>query len=536
MIENVPAAPIPACDQESAHHTETPEKKKAVAIRRRTAWSVGAFRFRFNRASFLPGTGISSRPFGIVEAAMLLMMAFIASRALGVVRQTIFNAIFGTGPQANAFYAAFRLPDTLFNLIAGGALSYALIPIFISYEKDRGQSEAWRLVSLVFNLLLVTLTALILLGEFLSPAFVTRFLVPGYPPAEQELVTGLTRIMLVQPLILGLGTIATAVLSSKHRFFLPALSIVIYNFGMIGGLVVSLAVPEVGIYGPTCGVLAAALLQVLVQVPGLRREGLRYSFYWNLRHPGLRQVLGLLGPNALAVGIASVAVIFDTTYASYLSDQASLSALQNALLLFELPVVLFGQAVAQAALPRMTMKAVAGQYVHLSQLTLKVIGGAVLLSVPGVVLLCVLGKPTIHVLFQHGAFTRHSTDLTALALIGYALGLPGSVAGELLARGFYALKDARLPLLSSILTLVARFTLIVLFLKIMARSTYIILAIPLAASCAATASAIFLGLLLFLRLRGKVKLDRGMQRLAQRRKAAARRNIVAPLPSGTDQY
>jgi len=198
--------------------------------------------------------------------------------------------------------------------------------------------------------------------------------------------------------------------------------------------------------------------------------------------------------------------------------------------------VLLGQAVAQAALPRMTMKAAAGQYVHLRQLIFKVIGGSVLLCVPGVVLLCVLGKPTIHILFQHGAFTRHSTDLTTLALIGYAVGLPGSVAGELLGRGFYALKDARPPLLSSILTLVARFTLILLFLKIMAHSTNIILAIPLAASCAVTISAIFLSLLLLLRLRGKVKLDRGMQRLlAQRHGHAVGRGNLAPLPSGTDQ-
>jgi putative peptidoglycan lipid II flippase len=150
-------------------------------------------------------------------------------------------------------------------------------PVFVSCERENGQREAWCLASLVFNVLLVALTALVLLGEWLAPLFVNRFLVPGYSSSEQALVTTLTRIMLVQPLILGLGTVFTAILSSKRRFLLPALSIAIYNFGLIGGLLCSLAIPGVGIYGPTYGVLVAAVCQVLVQVPGLRKEGLQKS-------------------------------------------------------------------------------------------------------------------------------------------------------------------------------------------------------------------------------------------------------------------
>jgi putative peptidoglycan lipid II flippase len=112
------------------------------------------FRFRFSLSSFRLGRAISERRFSIAEAAVLLMVAYIASRGLGVIRQSIFNAVFGAGPAANAYYAAFRLPDFLFNLIAGGALSNALIPVFVSYDKDHGQRAAWRLVSLVFNIML----------------------------------------------------------------------------------------------------------------------------------------------------------------------------------------------------------------------------------------------------------------------------------------------------------------------------------------------------------------------------------------------
>src|SRR5712691_9098284 len=283
-------------------------------------WGIGPFRFRFRLEKFRPGRGLALRRFGIAEAAFLLMMAYLASRGLGVIRQTLFNALFGTGPQANAYYAAFRLPDLLFSLIAGGALIQAFVPVFISFEKDHGREETWRLTSLVFNVVLVTLTGLVLIAEFMAPAFVTHLLVPGYTPAVQSLTISLTRIMLIQPLILGLGTIATAVLSSKHQFLLPSLSIAVYNFGLIGGLLVTLAFPKIGIYGSTFGVLAAAACQFIVQIPGLVKQRFEYSFIWNLKHPGLHQVMYLLVPNILAVGITSISLIIDTAFTSYLPD------------------------------------------------------------------------------------------------------------------------------------------------------------------------------------------------------------------------
>src|SRR5229473_4288694 len=411
---------------------------------------IGIFRFRFSLSSFRLGRGFSLRRFSIAEAALLLMMAYISSRGLGVVRQTLFNALFSTGPEANAYYAANRLPDTLFTLIAGGALVQAFVPVFVSFEKEHGREETWRLTSLVFNVLLVTLTGMVLIAEFAAPAFVNHWLVPGYSPAEQSLTTSLTRIMLVQPLILGLGTIANAILNSRHQFLLPALSITGYNFGLIGGLLVTLAFPGVGIYGPTYGVLAGAACHVLVLLFGLLKQGIDYTFIWDLKHPGLRQVVLLLGPNILIVGIASIASIVNTAFTSYLPDKASLSAIHNALLLFDLPIALFGQALAGAALPRMSNLAVGGHLLDFRRLIFRIVGGVVLISIPTAVLLAVLGRPIIHLLFQHGAFSSHSSALTALVLVGFAIGLPGQVASNLLVRSFYALKNALIPLLIAI--------------------------------------------------------------------------------------
>ena len=309
-------------------------------------------------------------------------MAYIASKMLGLIRQVLFNALFGTGAQATAYYAAFRLPDTLFNLIAGGALISAFLPIFVSYETQRGEREAWRLASLVFNVMLVSLTACVLLAELVAPAFVTKLLVPGLPPFEQALTITLTRIMLLHPLILGLGSVATAMLNSKRQFLRPALSIAIYDVGLIGGLLVSFAVPGVGIYGPTVGLLVSALLQVGVLVPPLVKQGVRYSFLWNLKHPGLYEVLGLLVPSLIVVGLGAVGAIFDTAIASYLPDKGSIAAIANASMLFGLPSVLLAQALGHSLLPQISLQATQSRYLRLSLTIGKVVGGAVLLCIP----------------------------------------------------------------------------------------------------------------------------------------------------------
>jgi putative peptidoglycan lipid II flippase len=488
------------------------------ASRRRLVW--GGRTFRLNFGNFRPDKSLSLRRFSIVEAALLLILGLMASRGLGVVRQTIFNALFGTGAAANAFYASSRLPDTLFNLIAGGALTHAFIPVFLAYEKDKGREETWKLVSLVFNLMFVVLTLLALIGEFIAPAFVNNLLVPGYPPAERALTTNLTRIMLFHPLILGLGTIVTAVLNSKRQFLLPAISIAIYNVGLIGGLLVSLAVPGVGIYGPTYGTLVAALLQVGVQIPALlRQEGIHYSFVWNPRHSGLGAVLRMLIPNSLAVGVGYVALIIETAFVSYLPDPSSLAALHNAQMLQALPLAIISQAVGQALLPHLAVQAAAGRYVRVRQTAVRVITVCILLTIPAVLLLDFLGAPVIHLIFQHGAFNSHSSALTTLALFGYIVGLPGQVAGDLLTRAFYALQDARTPLLTNVFNVLTALGLIAVLSHVL-HDHYIILSLPLALSGGATAEALLLLIILFFRLRKRVKTDAGMQRLLCRRELA----------------
>ena len=485
--------------------------------------------FKINLNNFRPG-GIALRKFSITEAVILLIAGYLASRGLGLVRQTIFNALFGTGPEANAYYAAYRLPETLFELMAGGALSHALIPVFISHEKDNGRREVWRLASLVFNFLLVALTLLLIIAEFVAPTFVSRLLVPGYSPAEQALTTSLTRVMLVQPLLLGIGTVFTALLNSKRQFLLPAISLAVYNVGLIGGLLFTLAIPSLGIYGPTYGVIAAALCQVVVMLPGLIRQGVRYSFVWNFNDPGLRDVLRLLGPNVLSVAIASTGFIVDTAFISYMPDKASIAAQRNAHLLFSLPQTLVAQGIGTAALPLLAIFVLGGHYIRFRENVVKLIAGSVVLSILASLFLYVLGKPLIHILFQHGAFGKHSAAVTGTALMGYAVALPGITAATLLAVVFYAMKDAWTPLATNIVALVIRWSLVA-FLTRTLTGTHVILSVPLAAAGAGYGETLLLGIILYFRLRAKSREDKGMQRLERRRNAVNVVNAVKDVKS-----
>lgn len=492
----------------STEPSTTPVRK------RRLVW--GGRTFRFNLKSFRLNDGFSVRRFSVTEGAFLLMLALITSRLLGVVRQVIFNSLFGVRPEANAYYAAIRLPDTLFNLIAGGALVAAFVPVFLSYEKEKGEGEAWRLTSIVFNMMLVIMTLMVLLGEWVAPAFVSHILVPGYSPPVQALTIQLTRIMLLQPLILGIGTVITGILNSRRQFLLPAVSFAVYNFGLIGGLLVTKFVPGVGIYGPTYGTIVAVTLQLLVQLPAIFQQKVRYSFDWNFFHPGVRQILLLLLPNALAVGIAYASNIVDTNFASFLPDEASLSALHNAELLQALPVALIGQAVSQSLLPHLAVQAAAGRYFRMRQIALKVMGVSILLTVPAALLLAFFGKPMIHLLFQHGAFDKHASDVTNLALLGYACSLPGLAAGNLIAGGFYALKDAWTPFFTNTYALIVRTCCLFLLFHLLSHSSSI-LAVPLSSAISATTEAILMCLLLLFRLRRRLKLDKGILRLERHR-------------------
>jgi putative peptidoglycan lipid II flippase len=443
------------------------------------------------------------RELSISEATVVLMASFLVSALLGAVRQVLFNAQFGAGVEANAYYAAFRLPDTLFSLIAGGALSSAMIPVLLETAHDEGEQAGWRLASLVLTALLGVFALVVLAGEVFAPAFVGGVLAPGFDAETSALTISLTRVMLLQPLILAVGSVATALLNSRSRFIPTALSVASHNVGLILGIVASAARPELGIYGPTLGVLAGALLQVAILLPALTGE---FAF-----RPGLalgdrrlRQVVRLLVPNGLSVGVGYAGFILDTAFASLAPQTAGLAAITNAWLLVGLPIALLGQAVGQSAFPRLAAYATRHDWRALRRTLLLSLGAVLVLALPAVLALLVLGRPTVRILFERGRFDAAAGALTYEVLVRYAAALPFYAATEVITRGLIALSDTRTPLLTNSLQLAGRAAIMAWLV-----GSSGVLAIPVALAITATIETVVLGIVLLAKLQRRLRHDPG---------------------------
>lgn len=437
--------------------------------------------------------------FTAARASIILMGSFLFSAVLGALRQALFNAQFGAGVDANAYYAAFRLPDTLFSLIAGGALSSAMIPVLIRARQEDGDEATIRLGNLVLNALVAAVVVAVVLGELAAPLFVSHVLAPGFDAHTSSLTVSLTRIMLIQPLILALGSVVTALLNSRNQFLLTALSVASHNIGLIGGILLTHFHHAFGIYGPTLGVVAGAVIQMLILLPGMVGNGFRFHLDLDFHDARLRQVIALLIPNGLAVGVGYAGFIADTAFASKASESAALPALHNAWMLVGLPIALFGQAVGQSVFPRLSAHAESGQWLHMRRSLLQALLVAIALAVVAVGGMLLIGKPAIHILFQHGKYNASASDLTYRVLVPYSIALPAYVATEIVSRGLIALRDTRTPLLSNSAQLAGRILFMALLLGALG-----VRAIPVAFALLATIETVALATVLLLKLRRRI--------------------------------
>src|SRR6185503_10496211 len=290
-------------------------------------------------------------------------------------------------------------------------------------QKD-GEAAGWRLISIVLTSLLSVFALIIIAVAIFTPALVTRVLAPGFDAETAELTVQLTRIMLIQPVILLLGSVATAVLNSRNQFLLTGLSIVSHNVSLIASILMLKLFPNLGIFGPTAGVIGGAILQALILSPGLRGNGYSVGLLFDLTNDRLREVVRLLIPNGLSVSVNYAGFIVDTAFATRASDPAGLAAIYNAFLLVGLPIALLGQAVGQASFPRLAAQAEAGRWAEMRRILLRSLAGAIALALPAVGALLLLGRPTIRVLFEHGEFSSAAGNLTYSVLVAYAIALP----------------------------------------------------------------------------------------------------------------
>lgn len=430
----------------------------------------------------------------IARAASLVMVLFIASRALGLLREIVIGARFGAGAELDAYLAAFRLPDLLFTLVAGGALASAFLPTFSERLAHDHVASAWNLAAKVANLLVLALTILAILAAVLARPLVAHIIAPGFSPAQQALTVSLMRWMLVSTVIFGLSGLVMAILNAFHHFLLPGLAPIFYNLAII--LAALLLAPVMGIRALVVGVVVGASLHLLIQVPGLLHFGARWTASLSLADAGVREVLRLMGPRVLGLAVVQINFMVNVFLASHLVA-GSISALNYAWLIMLLPQGIFAQAIATAAFPTFAHQAALGQRQAMRETLGGIFALLSFLTLPAAILLILLRQPIVSLLLERGAFDAADVQMTAFALAFFALGLVGHAVVEIAARGFYALKDTLTPVLVGVGAMAANVILSLLLIRPLAHG-----GLALANSAATLAEAGILLWLLRVRLGG----------------------------------
>ena len=380
-----------------------------------------------------------------------VMLAIGSSRILGLVREILLNTFLGAGKELDALIAAFRIPNLLRDLFAEGALSTAFVTIFSKKLAKDGKPSAFRLASNVNTLLFVFLLILVTAGIIFADPLV-RLLNPGFAtvPGKLELTVELTRILFPFILFLSLAAVYMGLLNSLHHFGLPAFASAAFNFVSIavGLLLAWIFDPTFGqrsVYGFAIGVLVGGLAQWLVMVPRAISLGYqpRWLIVWN--DPDLKKVLRLLGPASIGAAAVQVNVMINGYFASYLAD-GSVTCLNNAFRLIQLPIGLFGVAVATVTLPHLARHAALDEKIALRDRLLVGIRQTLFLTLPAAIGLFLLAEPIVASIFQYGRFSAESTALTALALKGYSLGLVSYACMKVVAPAFSAIDRPGIPL------------------------------------------------------------------------------------------
>ena len=406
---------------------------------------------------------ISTRATGVVGVAIL------CSRVLGLIREVVFAAMFGASRNMDAFLTAFRAPNMLRDLFAEGALSTAFVTTFSRRIATEGERSAWDLASKVATLTLVFMSAISLLGVVFAPVLID-ILAPGFPAEKAELTVLLTRIMFPFILLVSLAALVMGMLNARHVFGPPAMASAFFNIGsIIGGVTLCYWLDpqpdwrhphfgERGLVGLSIATLIGGLLQLAVQLPSLRRVGFRFYPDFKWRDPGVRTILGMMGPAMIAASAVQVNVAVNSIFASGLGD-GRIAWLNIAFRLMQLPLGIFGVAVATVTLPLVSRSAAVGNTSEFRSALAHSVRLVLLLTIPAAIGLIILAKPIIQLIYQHGRFTHEATIQTAAALRFYAIGLAGYSADKVLAPAFYALDKRHLPMFVSLTSIAVNFSL-----------------------------------------------------------------------------
>jgi len=392
----------------------------------------------------------------LARAAGRAGAATLASRVLGLARETVLAAMFGAGNQMDAFMVAFRLPNLVRDLFAEGAMSAALVPTFTRRLELSGKAEAWQLGNHVINALLLVTGGLVALGMLFVRPIVQAY-AGDYAavPGKIELTIQLTLVMLPFLILAAVAAAAMGMLNSLHHYFVPALSPATFNIVAIA--CAFLLVPLMSAFGwpgitaMAISVILGGLAQIAIQWPSLRREGFRYRPSLYPRDPALGQILVLMGPGAVGLAATQVNIFVNTQLATSLGTGA-VSWLNYAFRLMYLPIGLFGVSIATAVLPLAARQAAVDDTRAIRETVSRGLGLMMTMNVPAAIGLVVLATPIARLLFERGQFLPGDTEATASALRFYAVGLVGYSTARIASPIFYAIGRTRVPMAASVVS------------------------------------------------------------------------------------
>ncbi|MCS6873719.1 MAG: murein biosynthesis integral membrane protein MurJ [Pyrinomonadaceae bacterium] len=406
----------------------------------------------------------------VAKSAGIVSIAVMFSRVMGLVREQVYAYYFGAGFLNDAYQVAFRIPNVLRDLFAEGALSAAFVKVFTDYQVNKGEKEAWRLASLVMNAVAIVLSIITIFGILFSEQIV-NLIADGFSTEKALLATTLTQIMFPFILLVALAAVAMGVLNTKGVFGIPASASTAFNVvSIITGLAFAYWLSGGGwerstdrnlipsenaqwaIIGMAIGTLIGGTAQFLIQVPSLLKVGFRFSPIVSFTDEGVRRVMSLMTPAILGTSAVQINVMVNTFFVSGI--EGGVSWLQYAFRLMQFPIGLFGVAVGIASVPVLSRLASENKMTDFRNTLSDSLNLVFLMTLPSACGLIVLGEPIVRLLYSHGgAFTEADVPMTAWALTGYSIGLTGYAAIKVLSPAFYALNDAKTPMIAALISI-----------------------------------------------------------------------------------
>lgn len=391
-------------------------------------------------------TLLYSRQTSILSAASIIMATLMLSKILGLVRDRLLAHVFSPDT-IDIFWAAFRLPDFIFQIIILGALSVAFIPVFTETLENKGKEDAFEMARVVLNISLAVFILITISIYVFAEPIIKTFIAPGFDLGKQLQVVGLTRIILAGQVILVLGSFFIGISQSFQRFIIPSLAPVFYNFGMILGI--AFLSKDFGITGAAYGVVIGSFMHALIQLPLVLSMGFRFKFPPKFFHKGVKEIMRLVSVRTIGLSAEQINETIGIALAT-LASIGSVTYLTFAQHLQVVPIGLFGATLAQAALPVLSAERARGRIDEFKITVLTTMHQILFLTLPATAILIVIRIPVVRLVFGASQFDWPSTVLTGATLAFLSIGLAAQAVSLLFVRGFYALKDTKTPVIVSL--------------------------------------------------------------------------------------